>query len=199
MSEMEHWDNRYHTGDTPWDTGHPSSELMRVLEEDKIAPCPAIDLGCGTGSNAIYLAERGFEVTALDLSPTALDQGRCKKAKAGVKTRFVLGDVLNPPEDIGGPYGFVFDRGCYHVVRRINVDQFLQTLEKITRKGSIGLFLAGNAKEKREKGPPTVSEEELRAELGRLFDIIRLREFRFDPIQGPDFEPLGWSCLARRK
>ncbi|MFL5245126.1 MAG: class I SAM-dependent methyltransferase [Gemmataceae bacterium] len=199
MSEMEHWDNRYHIGDTPWDTGHPSAELMRVLEEDKIAPCPAIDLGCGTGSNAICLAERGFDVTALDISPTALDQGRCKKAKAGVKTRFVLGDVLNPPEDIGGPYGFVFDRGCYHVVRRINVEPFMQTLERITQKGSMGLFLAGNAKEKREKGPPTVSEEELRAELGKLFDIIRLREFRFDPIPGMDFEPLGWSCLMQRK
>ena len=199
MSEMEHWDNRYHAGDTPWDTGHPSSELMRVVEEDKVAPCPAIDLGCGTGSNAIYLAERGFEVTALDISPTALDRGRGKKAKAGVKTRFVLGDVLEPPEDIGGPYGFVFDRGCYHIVRRINLDQYLQTLEGITRAGSLGLFLTGNANEKLEKGPPTVTEKEIRAELGRLFEIIRLREFRFDPIKGPEDKPLGWSCLGRRK
>jgi SAM-dependent methyltransferase len=199
MSEMEHWDNRYHAGDTPWDTGHPSLELIRVVEEDKIAPCQAIDLGCGTGSNAIYLAERGFEVAALDISPTALDRGRGKKAKAGVKTRFVLGNVLDPPEDIGGPYEFVFDRGCYHIVRRINLDQYLQTLERITRAGSLGLFLTGNANEKLEKGPPTVTEEEIRAELGRLFEIIQLREFRFDPIKGPEDKPLGWSCLGRRK
>jgi hypothetical protein len=93
----------------------------------------------------------------------------------------------------------VFDRGCYHIVRRINLDQYLQTLEVITRAGSLGLFLTGNANEKLEKGPPTVTEEEIRAELGRLFEIIRLREFRFDPIKGPEDKPLGWSCLGRRK
>ncbi|HEV3236779.1 MAG TPA: hypothetical protein VGZ25_07300 [Gemmataceae bacterium] len=52
--------------------------------------------------------------------------------------------------------------------------------------------------EKLEKGPPVVTEEELRNELGKLFQIVKLREFRFDPIRGPEDKPLGWSCLVKR-
>jgi 2-polyprenyl-3-methyl-5-hydroxy-6-metoxy-1,4-benzoquinol methylase len=199
MSDIEHWENRYIQGNIPWDTGHPSAELMRVLDEEKIARCPAIDLGCGTGSNTIYLAEQGFEVTGVDLSHTAIERAQSKQANAAVNARFVQGDVLNLPEDIGGPFGFVFDQGCYHIVRLIDVDRYLQTLERITAAGSLGLILTGNAKEKAEIGPPVVSEEEIRAEIGKLFQIVRLREFRFDPIKGPEDKPLGWSCLVRRK
>jgi methyl halide transferase len=197
MSELEHWENRYVTGDIPWETGHRSTELKRVIAEDKIQPCSAIDLGCGTGANAVFLAELGFDVTAIDLSPTAVDRGRQRKATAGVRVRFLIGDVLDPPEDIGGPYGFFFDRGCYHIVRSIDVGRYLNTLTRITAPGSLGLVLTGNAKEPRI-GPPVVSEEEIRAELGSVFEIVRLREFRFDLTLGDAGQPLGWSCLLRR-
>jgi len=86
---------------------------------------------------------------------------------------FFKGDVLNLPADFPGPFGFVFDRGCYHIVREFDVEGYLHTLKRITTTGSIGLFLTGNAKEKGEPGPPVVSEEELRAELGKVFQIVR--------------------------
>ena len=71
-------------------------------------------------------------------------------------------------------------------------------LERITQPGTLGLILTGNAREKLEKGPPVVTEEELHNELGKLFQIVKLREFRFDPIRGPEDKPLGWSCLVKR-
>jgi len=197
MSELERWDNRYVIADTPWDTGNPSTELQRVIVEDKIQPCTAIDLGCGTGTNAVWLAELGFDVTALDFSPTAIDLARQRKARAAAHIRFLTADVLDPPDDIGGPYRFFFDRGCYHVVREIDVGRYLGTLERITELGSVGLVLAGNSNEPRT-GPPVVSEAEIRAELGSLFEIVRLREFRFDPTKGMEGCPLAWSCLLRR-
>jgi hypothetical protein len=58
--------------------------------------------------------------------------------------------------------------------------------------------LAGNAREPHEPGPPVVTEEQIRAELGRLFDIGQLREFRFDQIEADGSRFLGWSCLVRR-
>jgi SAM-dependent methyltransferase len=198
MSDFEHWENRYLEDNTPWDTGHASTELIRVLDEEKITACSAIDLGCGTGTNSIYLTQRGFEVTGVDLSPTAIERAQSKQANMAIKAKFVQGDVLNLPKEVNGPFDFVFDRGCYHILRLIDVDRYLKMLDRITKPGSLGLILTGNAKEKLEKGPPVVSEEELRAELGKLFQIVRLREFRFDPIKGPDDKPLGWSCLLRR-
>ncbi len=198
MSDADRWNQRYLAGDTPWDTGRPSSELLRVLEEDKVPTGRAIDLGCGTGANAVLLAEVGFEVTAVDISAAAVDLVHCRKATAAVRVRHLLADVLDPPDDLGGPFDFVFDRGCYHAVRRTDVGRYLRTLERITAPGSVGLVLAGNAREKHEPGPPAVTEEEIREELGKRFEIVRLREFYFDQVEANGVRHLGWSCLLRR-
>lgn len=109
--------------------------------------------------------------------------------------RFLCADVLKLP-DLGS-YDFVFDRGCYHVVRRDDVQSYQQTLKQISHPGTLGLVLAGNARERREPGPPVVEERTLRDELGAVFEIRWLREFRFD--QGGDGTRfLGWSCFLRR-
>src|SRR5947199_7888222 len=116
MSDVAKWEERYRTGDVPWDTGRVSSELVRVIRDEKIQPCRAIDLGCGTGSNAVWLAQQGFDATGVDIAPRAIERGRQRAAAAGVAVNFLAADLLNPP-DLGSPFRFFFDRGCYHVVR----------------------------------------------------------------------------------
>jgi SAM-dependent methyltransferase len=118
MSDVIHWDERYAQGDTPWETGRPSSELERVVAEVPIRPGRALELGCGTGANAVWLARQGFDVTALDLSPAAVERARRRADEAGARVRFLAADVLNPPPELAGPFDFFFDRGCYHVVLR---------------------------------------------------------------------------------
>jgi SAM-dependent methyltransferase len=197
MSESIRWEERYRTGDTPWDTGKPSSELQRVVAEDRITPCRALELGCGTGVNAVWLAGQGFDVTAVDLSPLAIERARQRAADAGVTVNFLSGDILNPP-DLGEPFPFFFDRGCYHAVRRGDVSGYLRTVEGLTTPGTRALVLAGNANQDHDKGPPVVSEAEIRAELGSVFTIERLREFYFDEVAGVPQRFLGWSCLLKR-
>jgi SAM-dependent methyltransferase len=197
MAEQIRWEDRYKSGDTPWDTGQPSTELMTTIKEQGIRPCRVIELGCGTGTNAIWLAQQGFDVTAVDFSSLALDQARQKATAAKARVRFQKADVLNPLE-FAERHPFWFDRGCYHVVRKLDVEKFMETMERITEPGAFGLVLTGNAKEPHEPGPPVVSEEQLRSELGRIFEIVRLREFRFDQVEAVGVRFLGWSCLVRR-
>lgn len=198
MSDPTRWDERYEKGDSPWETGQPSSELQRLIAETSIHPCRALELGCGTGASAVWLAQQGFNVTALDLSPLAIDRALQRANKAGVRVNFLVADVLNPPTELADPFDFFFDRGCYHVVRRENVTAYLETLRQLTRPGTLGLVLTGNAREPHEPGPPVVTEEQVRAELGLLFDLVRLREFRFDQVEVDGTRFLGWSCLLRR-
>lgn len=66
--------------------------------------------------NAVYLAGQGFDVTAIDLAPTALEAGRERAREAGVTVKWIQADVLNPPAL--APFDLIFDRGCYHGVRR---------------------------------------------------------------------------------
>jgi methyl halide transferase len=196
-SESERWEGRYRSGDTPWDTGHPSTELQRVVAAEPLAPCRAIDLGCGTGPNTVWLAEQGFDATGVDLSSLAIERAHQRPAPAG-RCHFLQADLLAPPAELRGPFGFFFDRGCYHVVRRVDVQGYLRSLTALTGPGSVGLMLAGNAREPMQPGPPVVTEDEIRRELGSVFEIVRLREFRFDETAAGPARPLGWSCLLRR-
>ena len=196
MPERTDFVDRYAKGETPWDSGRPSEELLRALKTGKITGKTVLEIGCGTGTNAVELARRGFQVTAADLVEQAIQIARKKAEKAKVAVDFRVADVFK--DDVGGPYDILFDRGVYHCLRMEDLKRFQGLLRKVTRSGSLWLSLAGNAKEELEEGPPVVSEQEIRTELGLLFDILELREFRFTSNR-KDFHPLAWSILMRRK
>jgi SAM-dependent methyltransferase len=196
MPEKTDFAERYATGNTLWDSGTPSVELLRVLNDGKLTGSTVLDFGCGTGTNPIELARRGFRVTATDIVAQAIQIARDKARIAAVQVDFRVADTLR--DNPGGPYEILFDRGVYHCLRTEDLKAFQEFLKRATRTGSWWLSLAGNSKEDTEPGPPVVSEQEIRAELGPLFDILELREFRFTTNQS-DFRPLGWSILMRRK
>jgi SAM-dependent methyltransferase len=198
MSDID-WDAHYQSGQPPWETGAPSAELARVLAEENIQPCRVIELGCGSGINAVWLAQQGFDVTAVDFSRLAIEKARQRTAEAGVGVRFVVDDVLAPAAEYSD-FPFFFDRGCYHAVRRIDVQAYVRTLRRVTAPGSRGLILTGNARcpPPEGQGPPVVSADELHAELEPDFEIVRLREFYFDTVGESGAAHLAWSCLVRR-
>ncbi|HEX5104478.1 MAG TPA: class I SAM-dependent methyltransferase [Pirellulaceae bacterium] len=193
------WDVHYQSGTPPWETGQPSAELARVIAEEKIQPGRVIELGCGSGINAVWLAQQGFDVTGVDFNRLAIEKARQRAIEAEVTIRFLLADVTDWKDD-AEPFPFFFDRGCYHSVRDLNLPGYLRTIERVTSPGSLGLILTGNAREPSPpgQGPPVVSEEQLRAELPPLLEIVRLREFRFDVADSAGPSPLAWSCLVRR-
>lgn len=190
------WNRRYEAGDTPWDMRIPSRELTRVLDEGLIRGHTAFEMGCGTGTNAVFLAGQGLAVTAIDGAPLAIEQARQLAVERHVSVEWLLGDVCQLP-DLGRTFDFVFDRGCYHCVRQVNLTGYLDSLRRVTHLGSQYLVLTGNAHETREGGPPRLHEHELRADFEPLFRIDDLQPFRFDDPDGPT-GPLGWSCLLTR-
>src|SRR5262249_21455293 len=108
--EVEHWDAQYRARRLPWDTGRPSTELRRVLKEQAIQPGRAVELGCGTGASAVWLAQWGFDVTGIDLSPSAILRARQRAARARVRVHFRAAD-LTAPGVLRSPYNFFFDGG----------------------------------------------------------------------------------------
>ncbi|MCG8420176.1 MAG: class I SAM-dependent methyltransferase [Proteobacteria bacterium] len=205
VEKFRDWNERYCSGDTPWDSGRPSRELERVLDEFSITPQSvagrAIDIGCGTGSDAIYLAERGFDVTGVDLAPKAIEKAQVNAENAGVEASFRVADLLDYPN--AEPFALVFDRGAYHCLRRVDLDAFLRTLQRITRPNSWYIALTGNANDPWDPpdGPPRVYAHELTAELAPLFDLVLLREFLWDDIElrGQVRPVWGWVAVHRRK
>lgn len=100
---------RYWRNQTPWDTQITPPEVTAFIKESP--PGRALDLGCGTGTNAVTLTQHGWQVTAVDFSPKAIRTARHKAAAAGFSIDFHVGDVT----DLGflkGPYDFALDIGC---------------------------------------------------------------------------------------
>jgi methyl halide transferase len=194
--DQQNFAKSYASNQKPWDSGEVSAELKRVLDAGQLPGRTLLEIGCGTGTNAIELARRGYDVTAFDFVAQAVDAAREKAKAANVNVKFSVADALK--DDLGGPYDVLFDRGVYHSLRKLDLKKFQQVLAQVTRKGSRWLTLAGNAKEQTQYGPPRVHEHEFRAELGGLFEFLDVREFRFGTDK-EDFRPLGWAILMERK
>jgi len=199
---MRGWDIPYRNLDSGlanWDTGTPSSQLAKVLTSARIRPGRALELGCGTGSDAIFLAQQAFDVTAIDIAPTALRIAEERAADKEVKVRWLLADVLRPPPL--RPFDFVYDRGCYHAVRLDSAAGYATSLRKLTARGSRILILAGKADRNDQwnfAGPPRVTEEQIRADFRDGFRIVKLEAFRFDPKPPAVRGALAWCILLER-
>ena len=203
MSSIEfkqRMESAYRDGTAPWETGHPCSEIQRRLMAGNLPTSgTALDLGCGSGVQTLLLAAHGLEVVGVDLSTTAIAeaQRRALRHPAGRRVRFIAGDVTEV-RGIGEPFDVLVDRGCYHLARRDHLDAFLEALERYSRSGSLLLLLAFSAAEPPEFPVPVVTEDELRSELGSLFEITDLRTCRLDKPRGFEREPLFWSVMLRR-
>jgi methyl halide transferase len=190
------WDTAYREGTPSWDAGRPHAELARVLDEYRLRPQTVLEIGCGTGADAIVLARRRFEVTAVDCSPIAIERARLRAEQADAVLRFVLEDIYAFGRT-AGQFDFVYDAGLYHAVRQVNLERYLDMLWRITRPGSYYLCLAGAPSEPTEDGPPQVTDDEMHNELGRLFEFVHLRPTQLESANSSQSYP-GWSCLMLR-
>jgi SAM-dependent methyltransferase len=107
----------YLRGRTPWDTNTTPPELVHMIEgPDALPPGRALDLGCGTGTNVIYLARHGWEAIGVDFIGKAIRQAERKAQAAGVTARFYTGDVtrLDQIQGLTGSFDLALDIGCLH-------------------------------------------------------------------------------------
>ena len=90
----EFWQQRFHEGNTPWDRGAVNPQLASWLESGALRPCRILVPGCGSGYEVAALAAAGFEVTALDYAPAAIERTRAQLAAVGQSATLVAADAL---------------------------------------------------------------------------------------------------------
>ena len=108
----------YRLGLIVWQRPAPPPDLVALIEgPSPLPPGRALDLGCGTGTDTLYLATHGWDVTAVDMVPQALATARQKSTAAGVSPRFLKGDVTRLHDlGVGDGYTLVLDFGCFHTL-----------------------------------------------------------------------------------
>ena len=129
----------WYMSNPPWDSGISPPELMAFLENHP--PGCALDLGCGTATNIITLAERGWEVTGIDFVPKAIRTGRMKAQKAGVQVKLIRGDVSDR-KNLQGPYDLVLDMGCYHSLTQEQRQRYRRNLSETMAPGATYMLYA---------------------------------------------------------
>ncbi len=163
-----------------------------------IGPGKALEIGCGTGTNSIWLARQGFDVTGVDLSEVAIERAEAKAAEAGVDCRFVADDFLVDPVP-GAPYGFVYDRGCLHVFDRAkDRARFAARVADLLGPEGVWHSLIGSTDgPPRDVGPPRRSATEITAAVEPHFEILELRSTSFDSDEHSHAR--AWVMVGRRR
>jgi len=198
MSDKETWQDRYETGMTPWDSGRPDTNLTRTVIERPVHPCKTLEIGCGTGANAIWLALNGFCVTGTDISEIAIRKAKSKAAGACMECDFIAADFLNAKIP-GGPFKFAFDRGCFHCFEGTG-DQmrFAENTAEHLKKGGLWLSISGSTDDPpRDTGPPRRSAQDIVSAVEPHFEILSLRATTFDSIRVK--APRAWLCLMKKR
>ena len=165
----------YLFGFKPWDTGVPPPELVSVVEgEDRFAPGKALDLGCGTGTNSIYLAQHGWEVTGIDFVPRAIGATRRKAAVAGASPTFIVGDVTRLTElGVGSGYALLLDLGCFHSIPDIGRDAYVRGATEVAPPGAVMLLFCAVRGDKPQRiGPRGVALGEVAERFASGWDLV---------------------------
>ncbi|MDQ7092633.1 methyltransferase domain-containing protein [Desulfosporosinus sp. PR] len=194
----EQYKKRYNSGDTPWDIGKPDFNLIQTIDTMAIKPCKALDIGCGSGNNSIWLSQNNFEVTGIDASEIAIQKALEEASKAGVKCTFAVNDFLKN-KVAQAPFGLAFDRGCFH---SFNSDEerkaFAENVASHLDRNGLWLSIIGNADEQRNiPGPPRRTARDIVISVEPNFEILSLVSSHFGSNR-PN-PPRAWVCLMRKR
>jgi SAM-dependent methyltransferase len=198
MTIEDRYRERYKSGNTPWDIDQPDFNLIEVVAERPIPACKALDIGCGTGNNSIWLARNRFQVIGIDTSAIALDKAREKASEANVQCDFMLVDFLHNKVE-GAPFGFVFDRGCFHSFDSENARrEFARSVATHLQDAGLWLTIVGNADEHRQgPGPPQRTAGDIVLAVEPYLEVLSLTSSHFGSNR-PN-PPRAWRCLMQKR
>lgn len=181
---------QYLLGQAPWDTGVTPPEVVELVERGDLPPGRALDLGCGTGTNAIYVARQGWQAVGVDFSALAIRWARWKARRAGVRCRFHRADVTDL-SFLPGPFDLALDIGCLHSVPPEGWERYAEGLARLVSPGGLYMLYAFTPRADRS-GPRGVAPEDVRRLFGPAFAVER-QEGGDDPT-GPRS---AWYWLRR--
>ncbi len=192
----------------PWNIEIPPDVLSKLVDSGKVKPCKTIDLGCGTGNYSIYLASLGFDVTGIDISPTAIKIAKENAKKKGIKCNFIVADALDDMNEVKSTFDFAYDWELLHHIFPKQRKAYVKNVYEILRPRAQYLSVCfsendhgfGGSRKYRKTRLGTLlyfsSEDELKDLFKRYFNIEELKEIE---IRGkPTSHIANYAFMERR-
>jgi SAM-dependent methyltransferase len=205
------FDNAYADTPPPWDIGRPQGEIVRLAKKGAIKG-RVLDVGCGTGENALYLAEQGLEVWGVDGAPQAIEQARAKAQERGLGVRFVVGYALeldrlasrsavgevDEPEQRGPQFDTAIDSGMFHSFADEERRAFERSLASVLVPGGTFYLLCWSEHAPGTWGPRRVTQAEIRGAFAEGWTVCSIREaFYEENVANGGYR--AWLAIIRRR
>jgi cyclopropane fatty-acyl-phospholipid synthase-like methyltransferase len=178
----------------PWYYPGLDPDLERALARHGLTSGRVLDLGTGPGTQAIALAERGFDVTGSDLSAGAVAQAQRRSAGLHARPSFVVDDVLD--SQLTGPFDIVFDRGCFHVFAPQDRPRYARQVASWLRPGAWLFLKCFSHEQPGDFGPYRLTPEELESTFKSAFATIAIETTVYQGTMNP--LPIALFCTLRR-
>jgi SAM-dependent methyltransferase len=189
------WDASYQDGPAPWDIERPQQPFVRAAAE---FAGPVLDVGCGTGENALHVAALGLPVLGVDVAETAVAMAQAKAAERGIEAEFAVADAFRLA-DLGRTFGTVLDCGMFHTCDGDERAVYVASLASVTELDAT-LYLLCFSDEGAGTGPHPVSRAELEAAFhpGSGWRIVTIEADRVHTrFHGDDGAP-AWFAIIKR-
>ena len=157
---------------------------MVDLEAEGASAGSVLDLGCGTGENALHLAERGHEVWGIDISAVAIERAMVKAHARRLPVVFLTADALEP-DAVGRTFNTLIDAGCFHTLDDADRVRYAESTRALSEPGSRLQVLCFSEAEPPGWGPRRVTQAELRATFTDGWTVDGIQAVRFDTLLGP--------------
>jgi ubiquinone/menaquinone biosynthesis C-methylase UbiE len=196
-SNYGEWDQiyrRYPIESWGWELGKPRPILVEFVEKGLIKRGKVLDLCCGAGTNTVYLAEKGFEVTAIDISRKAIAYAKEKAGHANVKIDFMIQSFVDLSFK-DEKFDFVFDMGCFHHVEIVDRPKFITGVHRVLKKAGNYLLTCFSYK----NGPAWnhFTEKQL---ISLFSDYFNIREIRHvSSIEGDGVKRYFYTVWMKKK
>lgn len=177
------WDDAYR-GQPPWEIGR-AQRVFIDLEEAGVIQDSVLDVGCGTGENALHLAERGHEVWGIDVSAVAIERAMVKSHARRQPVVFLVADALEP-EAVGRTFDTLIDCGCFHTLSDDERIRYRASMWALGAPGSRLHVMCFSEREPPGWGPRRVTEVELRSTFEDGWSVDGITAVRFETRRGPD-------------
>ncbi len=191
-----HFFEEVYRGTPPWEIGRPQQTFVHLEELGEIVG-RVLDVGCGTGENALYFASRGHETWGVDFAPTAIERARAKAAERSLAVTFRTGSALELGT-LDQRFDTVTDCGLFHTFLDSHRSQYAASVGSVLVPGGRFFLLCFNEREPTDwGGPRRVTQEEIRETFREGWELRWIREERFETrieaVQGR-----AWLAAFRR-
>jgi len=172
------WEDAYKTT-PPWDIGRPQPAFVELVRAGELNMGGVLDVGCGTGENSLYLAEKGFSVVGVDLSTRAIDAAKAKATERKLKVDFRIANALSL-DFKNGYFDNAIDSGLFHTFNDNDRVDFASEIALVLKPDGRYFMLCFSDKEPTNwGGPRRITKEEIETTFSPFFDINYIRDAYF--------------------